>query len=74
MLCLHDRSTLFRSQLSSNDNGYYCSGTLITSSVVVTAGHCHGVTRVFLGGNNIAMPDGGETIAVLHEFSHPEVD
>ena len=57
-----------------DDVAYYCSGTLIAPKVVVTADHCSGVTRVFLRGNNIEDPNEGETIPVLHEFSHPEVD
>ena len=57
-----------------DDVGYYCSGTLIAPNVVVTADHCDGVTRVFLRGNNIEDPNEGETLAVLQEFSHPEVD
>ncbi|HEY0070383.1 MAG TPA: trypsin-like serine protease [Chloroflexia bacterium] len=62
------------------DAGYYCSGTLIAPRVVVTADHCEDVprgyhiTRVFLGGSDIYQPGQGETVPVLEQFSHPEVD
>lgn len=57
-----------------NDEGYYCSGTLIAPNVVVTADHCRGVTRVFLRGNDVDAPETGETLAVAQQYSHPEVD
>lgn len=57
-----------------NDEEYYCSGTLIAPNVVVTADHCRGVRRVFLRGNDVSVPSAGETIPVLQQFSHPEVD
>lgn len=57
-----------------DDEEYYCSGTLIAPTVVVTADHCHGVTRVFLSGSDVAVPEQGETIPVLQAFSHPVVD
>lgn len=66
-----------------NDFSYYCSGTLIAPNVVVTAGHCKHVTRVFLNGNDINRPDGAEVINVkkgedgkLLDFRHedPAVD
>ncbi len=41
---------------------------------MVTADHCKNATRVFLKGNNISKADGGETIRVLQQISHPEVD
>jgi hypothetical protein len=57
-----------------SEEGYYCSGTLIAPNVVVTADHCKGVTRVFLKGNDIFEPSEGETIGVVEQFTHPEVD
>ncbi len=57
-----------------NDEGYYCSGTLIAPNVVVTADHCQGVTRVFLKGNDVTAPKTGETLAVVQHYSHSEVD
>ncbi len=58
-----------------NDDDYYCTGTLIAPTVVVTARHCDdGVTRVFLKGNNIANPAAGETIPVVAEYENPDVD
>ena len=56
------------------DHRYCCSGTLIAPTVVVTADHCENITRVFLMGNNIEEPHAGETIRVINQFSHPEVD
>ena len=57
-----------------NDQGYYCTGTLIAPNVVVTAGHCTDSTRVFLRGRNVNKPSEGETIRVDREFEHPEAD
>jgi secreted trypsin-like serine protease len=57
-----------------SDEGYYCSGTLIAPNVVVTADHCHDVTRVFLRGNNVDEPENGEVVRVVAQHSHPEVD
>jgi len=57
-----------------NDQWYYCSGTLIAPNVVVTADHCRGVTRVFLKGNDVSIPENGETLRVVQQFTHPEVD
>jgi trypsin len=54
--------------------GYFCSGTLIAPTLVVTARHCDGVTRVFLKGWNIQRPDDGETIGVSKQFSHDLYD
>jgi hypothetical protein len=54
--------------------GYFCTGTLIAPNVVVTAGHCTGVTRVFLGGADVTQPDTGETIAVAGNYEHDEAD
>lgn len=53
---------------------FYCSGTLIAPNVVVTADHCHNVTRIFLEGNDVSRPEEGEIIRIVRQFSHPEVD
>jgi secreted trypsin-like serine protease len=53
---------------------YFCSGTLIAPNLVVTAGHCTGVEQVFLVGNDIDNPDGGETISVVNDIAHPTAD
>lgn len=54
--------------------GFYCSGALIASRLVVTAGHCTGVTRVFLKGSDIDVPADGETITVTQTLRNPDVD
>ena len=48
-----------------NGNGYFCTGTLIAPTLVVTAEHCTGVTQVFLKGNDVNNPNSGETIGLL---------
>ena len=57
-----------------DDEGFYCSGTLIAPQLVVTAGHCTNVTRVFLKGTDVSQLDDGEVIRVVDEKSHPEAD
>ena len=57
-----------------NADGYFCTGTLIAPNLVVTADHCQNVTRVFLKGNNVLAPQGGEVINVIAQHTHPEVD
>ena len=57
-----------------NAIGYYCSGALIAPRLAVTAGHCTGVTRVFLKGSDIDVPADGETITVTETIRHPDVD
>ena len=54
--------------------GYFCTGTLIAPTVVVTARHCTNVARVFLKGWDIRNPQDGETINVSKQFSHPNYD
>ncbi|MGB0385746.1 MAG: S1 family peptidase [Ardenticatenaceae bacterium] len=57
-----------------NDWHYYCSGTLIAPTLVVTAKHCRHVTRVFLKGYDIDEAESGEIIRVKEQFEHPEAD
>jgi hypothetical protein len=57
-----------------NDIGYYCTGTLIAPTVVVTAAHCDGIRRVFLRGPDVRFPEDGETIRVSRVFRHDEAD
>jgi secreted trypsin-like serine protease len=69
-----------------DEQGYFCSGTLIAPNLVVTARHCKSVSRVFLNGNNVDYPeDGAEIINVkavqdesgveqLLSIPHPDVD
>ena len=63
-----------------NDQVFFCSGTLIAPTVVVSARHCAtdaGLgepTRVFLQGYDVARPDTGETMGVKRLFTHPRAD
>ncbi|MGH1364669.1 MAG: S1 family peptidase [Calditrichia bacterium] len=57
-----------------NDENFYCSGTLIAPNMVVTAQHCYGITRVFIGGNDIFRTNEGEVIRVLESFESRDVD
>lgn len=56
-----------------DDTGYYCTGTLIAPTVVVTAKHCESATRVFFG-SSIFEVGKGETVRVERRYYHPEVD
>lgn len=63
-----------------NDQGFFCSGTLIAPNVVVSAGHCATAadlgqpTRVFLRGYDVARLDTGETLEVKRVVTHPRAD
>jgi endonuclease G len=57
-----------------NDQGFFCTGTLIARNLVVTAGHCTNSTRVFLKGSDIRVPDEGEVIRVSRKVLHPDAD
>lgn len=51
-----------------------CTGTLIDSAIVLTAGHCHDGdchSRVYFG-NDVSQP--GQTIAVSRAIRHPQYD
>jgi hypothetical protein len=56
-----------------NEAGYYCTGTLIAPTLVVTAKHCKSITRVFFG-TNIHRLQNSETIAVVRDLAHPDDD
>lgn len=57
-----------------SDERFYCTGTLIAPNVVVTARHCKGVTRVFLRGYDVDIPEDGEILRVRKQFDHPSDD
>jgi secreted trypsin-like serine protease len=57
-----------------DDDGFYCTGTLIAPRLVVTARHCTGVTRVFLKGSDISRLQDGEVRNVVDEKHHPDYD
>ena len=57
-----------------NRGGYYCTGTLIAPNLVVTARHCTDVSRVFVGGTDVTLPDLGEEIEVAEQFASDEID
>jgi hypothetical protein len=63
-----------------SDEEYYCTGTLIAPTLVVTAQHCLDVTRVFLKGHDVSDPESGETIPLARkdgrtvQFVHPSED
>jgi secreted trypsin-like serine protease len=58
------------------DQGFFCSGTLIASNVVVTAKHCAAlpVTKVFLNGSDVRDPSDAEIINVKSRHLHPQND
>jgi hypothetical protein len=57
-----------------NATQYYCTGTLIAPTVIVTARHCPDLKRAFLKGHDISDPTGGETIEIEKVFAHPDAD
>jgi trypsin len=57
-----------------DDQGFYCTGTLIAPRLVVTAEHCQGITRVFLKGSDIDNLQDGEVRNVVDEKRHPNYD
>jgi hypothetical protein len=57
-----------------DSTGYYCSGTLIARTVVVTAKHCKRIGQVFLKGGDIRDPSSGEMLTVCKTIEHPKVD
>jgi hypothetical protein len=57
-----------------NETQYYCTGTLIAPTIIVTARHCPNLKRAFLRGHDISDPAGGETIEIDKEFAHPAAD
>lgn len=55
--------------------GYFCTGTLVAPTVVLTAKHCaaqYNVSRVFLKGSDVSEPEGAEIINVKETHSHPD--
>ncbi|NUQ73148.1 MAG: trypsin-like serine protease [Polyangiaceae bacterium] len=56
-----------------NENGYYCTGTLIAPTLVLTAKHCRRISRVFFG-TNVNRPENGETIDIIKDSPHPDPD
>jgi hypothetical protein len=57
-----------------SDNGWCCTGTLVASNVVITAGHCvEGgcADRVFVG-EDVTKPRAGTVISVRDAQSHPK--
>jgi secreted trypsin-like serine protease len=57
-----------------NDQGFYCTGTLIAPNLVVTAGHCPRLTRVFLKGSDTRALEDGEIIRISRKALHPNAD
>jgi len=56
-----------------NQTGYYCTGTLIAPTLIVTAKHCESISRVFFG-TDVNQPQNGKTIDVVRDISHPDPD
>lgn len=58
-----------------NDQEWGCTGTLIGTNVVVTAGHCADfATRVFFGTDVDKLPAKGRVVAVKQRFRHPDYE
>jgi secreted trypsin-like serine protease len=58
-----------------DETRFYCTGTLIAPTLVVTAKHCKNIARAFFG-RDIARPAEGETVRVIKDIPHedPNVD
>lgn len=56
-----------------DDEGYFCTGSLVASRLVVTAGHCieNNPTKIFVG-SSISGP--GTTYRVVQRVIHPKYD
>lgn len=54
--------------VGNENDGFFCSGTLIAPNLVVTAGHCEQVRQVFLGGSDVTRLHEGELIGVQDDF------
>jgi len=56
-----------------SDNGWCCTGTLVSPNVVVSAAHCVGgcSTRVFVG-EDVNDPDAGTVLPVAKAVAHPD--
>jgi Trypsin len=56
------------------NEGFFCSGTLIASNLVVTAAHCQGVSQVFIGGSDVTRVHEGELIIVQDDIIIKDAD
>lgn len=56
------------------NNSWYCSGTLIAPTVVLTAGHCNGdaPNNVLIGTSSLSRPAEGEIINVAKRVEYPQ--